>query len=42
MGSSSGERPARYAPRIAVFSDVFVVAATRSAVSVQRRMFPMV
>ena len=42
IGSSSGVRPRRYSARIAVFSDVFVVAATRSAISVQRRMIAMV
>ena len=42
IGSSSSVRPARYPARIAVFSDVFVVDETRSAVSVQRRMFAMV
>ncbi len=41
-GRSSDGSDARYAARICVFSDVLVVAATRSAVSLQRRMGAMV
>ena len=42
IGSSSGVRLRRYSARRAVFSEVRVVAATRSASSLQRRMAAMV
>src|SRR5213078_1291785 len=42
IGSSSGARVRRYSASRPVFSDVRVVAATRSASSLQRRMRPMV